>query len=99
MRSTRSTFDRRYPAVTCTRCGEDRWPRLRLETPFICQRCREVLAGRTAVVDSLPSLARQAAGRRLNEAFPAGSNRPGVDLTAGRTRHRPLTHIPQRPAR
>jgi hypothetical protein len=78
----RTTFDRRYPATECTRCGEDRWPRIRLTTPFICQRCREALAARTSVVDPVPSPARRASGTRLQEAFRAGSNRPGPKLSA-----------------
>jgi hypothetical protein len=80
----RTTFDRRFPSIACTRCGEDRWPSTRV-TPYTCQRCQEALAGRSSVVDPVPSAARQASGRRLHEAFPAGSNRPGQDLTSTRT--------------
>ena len=32
--------------VTCQRCGHARWTAL--QTPYTCQRCREVLAGGNA---------------------------------------------------
>src|SRR5262245_56303132 len=35
-------------AVACARCGGERWP-VDPPTPFVCIRCRAVLAGKNAV--------------------------------------------------
>jgi hypothetical protein len=87
----RTTFDRRFPSIACTRCGEDRWPSTRV-VPYTCQRCQQALAGQSSVVDPVPSAARQASGRRLNEALSASSNRPGQHPTLTRTSsHRTLS--------
>src|SRR5262249_35845971 len=55
----------------CRLCGEERWPTTITE-PYVCQRCREVLAGGNGV-DPRPSdakrAARTAAGERL-KALP-----------------------------
>ncbi len=66
--------------VICARCQETKWvpdpiipltadgrvagPPIPLELPYTCQRCRAVLAGRSAP-DPLPTEARRAAGARL----------------------------------
>jgi hypothetical protein len=71
--------------VTCTRCREERWP-TSITEPYVCQRCREVLAGGNAV-DPCPSdaqkAAQAAAGERL-KAFRVGvpSRKPQIPAAA-----------------
>ena len=69
--------------VTCTRCGEPRWP-TRPTDPYTCQRCREVLAGGNAV-DPLPTeaqrAARAAAQARLRGPNLLGKSAPGSTIS------------------
>jgi 5-methylcytosine-specific restriction endonuclease McrA len=64
--------------VTCSRCNEPRWPSEAITEPYVCQRCREVLAGGNAV-DPCPTEAQRAAwsaaGERLR-AFRVVSHSP-----------------------
>lgn len=61
--------------ATCHRCKETRWPDPGHAEPYMCQRCRAVLAGKNAV-DPLGSPAQQAArreaGLRGKERFLRG---------------------------
>lgn len=63
--------------VTCSRCGQARWTAS--DRPYVCQRCRAVLAGEPNVVDPKappPSeaqiRAREAGARRLQNRFGLG---------------------------
>jgi hypothetical protein len=74
--------------VKCARCREDRWPfgGVAKTDPFVCQRCREVLAGRPNVRDPASSEAAAAwtaAGRRVTENPVSPFSAPkSIDLTA-----------------
>lgn len=89
---TQPWFGVHTDGVDCLRCGERRWPALPVVEPFVCYRCRAVLAGKNAV-DPVPSEAQRAAwkaaGGRLK---PLPSPRPSdfpwaksPDLVSDRT--------------
>jgi hypothetical protein len=44
--------------VSCTRCGESRWPTSPMTLPYVCRRCRVVLAGGNAEDPANPEMAR-----------------------------------------
>jgi hypothetical protein len=43
------TLDERKAGVTCSWCGQDRWPFKDWAEPYTCQRCREVFARKSNV--------------------------------------------------
>ena len=51
------------PEAVCSRCTQMRWPDPGHAEPYVCQRCRAVLAGKNAV-DPLGSPAQQEARKR-----------------------------------
>lgn len=55
--------------VPCSRCDEPRWTSM--ATPYICQRCREALAGSRCVADPLPSPAQRRAWAENGRSFAA----------------------------
>ena len=61
------------PAVEriCTRCGGHRWPVVSIE-PFVCHRCRAVLAGKNAE-DPLGTSAQRAQRARVLRRPPPGA--------------------------